>query len=139
MKRTITITGIIISILLLLTVFSSCTQDKIKASLGEEFTLPLGKTAVIGGENLTFEFVEVTADSRCAKGVECIWAGEAKCRMLITYKGTESEIVFTQPGEVVNSFGSLNNYSVMYKLEPYPEEGKQIADSEYQLKMTVTK
>ena len=128
-----------VSILLLFTVSSSCAPDRIKASLGAEFTLPLGKTAVIEGENLTFEFVEVTADSRCAKGVECIWAGEAKCRMKITYKGTESEIIFTQPGEVVNSFGSLSNYNVMYRLEPYPEINKQIISSDYKLIMIVTK
>ena len=138
MKKTITITGIIVSILLLLIVSSSCTQAKIKASLGEEFTLPLGKTAAVEAENLSFEFVDVTADSRCAKGVECIWAGEAKCRMLITYKGTESEATFTQPGGSVAE-ESFNQYKISFILEPYPEAGKQIADSEYQLKMTVTK
>ena len=138
MKRTITITGIIVLLLLLLTVSSSCTPDKIKTSLGEEFTLPLGKTAVVEAENLTFEFVEVTADSRCAKGVECIWAGEAKCRMIITIKGIESEMTFTQPGGSVAE-ESFNQYKISFILEPYPEAGKQIADSEYQLKMTVTK
>jgi hypothetical protein len=138
MKRTFYIIAFLSVILLLSPVFLSCSSGKISASLGEEFTLPLGKTAVVKAENLTFEFVGVTADSRCAKGVECIWAGEAKCRMLITIKGIESEVTFTQPGgNMAEEFFLL--YKINFILEPYPEAGKQITDSEYQLKMTVTK
>jgi hypothetical protein len=138
MKRTFYIIAFLSVILLLSPVFLSCSSGKISASLGEEFTLPLGKTAVVKAENLTFEFVGVTADSRCAKGVECIWAGEAKCRMLINYKGSESETIFTVPGSSAGE-ASFSDYRIIFSLEPYPEAGKQITDSEYQLKMTVTK
>jgi hypothetical protein len=118
---------------------TSCTADKINPSLGQKFTLPVGKTAVIAGESLSITFVEVTADSRCPTGVQCVWVGEAKCRASITYKGSESEIILTQSGGSTGMQGLFQIYNVSFKLEPYPEYGKQIASSDYKLVMTIIK
>jgi hypothetical protein len=117
----------------------SCSTDKVTASLGQEFILPVDKTAIISAEDLTIKFVEVAGDSRCAKGVVCVWAGEAKCRMSITQKGSTSEVIFTQPGGNFGVQDLFNQYKASFKLEPYPESGKQIASSDYKLVMTVTK
>jgi hypothetical protein len=137
MKSRYVIAGILIMFLLILAGSISCASKKIEASFGKEFTLPLGKTAAVGDGNLTFKFVEVLEDSRCPSGVECIQAGQARCRMLIKYHGATSDVVFVQGGGNVPSFGELNSYDVMYKLEPYPEVGKEITESDYQLKITV--
>jgi len=137
MKRIFLIVGLLTVLLLLSAISLSCTET-IEASLGQEFTLPAGQTAVISGESLSFKFVEVTGDSRCAKGVECVWAGEAKCLMLIKYLKSISSVVFTQSGGSVSQ-EVFNQYKVSFKLEPYPEAGKQIAASDYKLVMTVTK
>jgi hypothetical protein len=117
----------------------SCSTDKVTASLGQEFILPVDKTAIISAEDLTIKFVEVAGYSRCAKGVVCVWAGEAKCRMSITQKGSTSEVIFTQPGGNFGVQDLFNQYKASFKLEPYPESGKQIASSDYKLVMTVTK
>ena len=116
----------------------SCSADKIPPFLRQEFTLSVGQTAAISGENLKLEFVEVESDSRCAKGVECFWAGEAKCRMLITYKTSISSVIFTQTGGDL-ALEVFKQYRFSFKLEPYPEAGKPIAASDYKLVMTITK
>jgi hypothetical protein len=138
-KKLFSVIGLLTVTLLLLAGGISCSADKITASLGQEFTLPAGHTAIITGEDLTIKFVGEEADSRCAKGVVCVWAGEAKCRMSITYQGTTSEVVFTQPGGDSGVQEISNQYKVSFKLEPYPEYGKQIDKSDYKLVMTVTK
>jgi hypothetical protein len=139
LKRLFFILGLLTVSFLLPAVGLSCSTDKITASLGQEFTLPVGQTAVISGENLKLKFVEVEGDSRCAKGVECVWAGEAKCRMLITYYESISSVVFTQSGGNDNNQQVFNQYTISFRLEPYPEYGKQIASSDYKLVMTITK
>ncbi|OGO19633.1 MAG: hypothetical protein A2Z15_06445 [Chloroflexi bacterium RBG_16_50_11] len=138
MKRIFIIIGLITVSLILVAAGISCSIDKITASLGQEFTLPVGQTAVIDSEDLTLKFVEVTADSRCAKGVVCVWAGEAKCRVQINYKGALADMDLTQPGgDVAQDY--FIQFKFSFKLEPYPESGKQIAGSDYKLVMTVTK
>jgi hypothetical protein len=139
MKQVFLVIGFLSILLLLPAVGLSCSAANVTASLGQEFTLPAGQTAVISGENLKLKFVEVEGDSRCAKGVECVWAGEAKCLMLITYYKSLSSVVFTQSGGNENNQEVFQQYKVSFKLEPYPEYGKQIAPSEYKLVMTVTK
>jgi hypothetical protein len=136
-KKIFSAIGLLTVALLLPAVGLSCSTDNVTASLGQEFTLPVGKTAAIGTAGLTIKFVEVTADSRCAKGVVCVWAGEAKCRMSITYKGSVSEVIFTQPGSSMGTQFLFSQYAVSFKLEPYPESDKPIGKSDYKLTMTV--
>jgi hypothetical protein len=139
-KRVFSLIGLLIISILLMAGCSAGNANEIRASLGQEFTLPVGQTAIINGNNLMIKFEAVTADSRCAKGVECFWAGEARCQMQITYNGSISSVVFTEPGGAEASAQDLfNNYKVNFKLEPYPEAGKQIASSDYKLLMTITR
>jgi hypothetical protein len=137
--------SIIISLLLVSAFFSlvcwSCaaSADKITASLGQEFTLPVGQTASLEGESLSIRFVEVISDSRCPEGVECVWAGEAQCRLRLTVAGSPAEMIVVQPGGDVGAKEYFIQYKIDFLLEPYPQEGQPIAPSDYQLIMTVTK
>jgi hypothetical protein len=139
MKRISAIISLLTLSVLLMTMTLSCASSSdITASLGKEFTLPVGKKVAIEGQELTIKFVDVISDSRCPKGVECIQAGEAQCRMVFTLVGSPAEMVIVQPG----GSGSARDYFIQYKidfrLEPYPQEGQQIAPSEYKLVVTVT-
>ncbi len=142
MKRCLVIIGLII-ILLLPSVSLSCstastTDTHIQAALGEEFILPLGQTVDLTGEDLWLKFVSVTSDSRCPTGVECIWAGEANCRMEIQMGETHSWPTFIQSGSSVSEYG-FQRYIFTFKLMPYPEAGNEIQDSEYYLMITITR
>jgi hypothetical protein len=140
MRRLVIIVFLVV-VILLLSAFSSCvaTSGDISASLGQEFTLPLGQKVFIESENLLIKFDEVTEDSRCPRGTECVWAGEAGCGLFIEYCGSPAEMVLIQPGGDVSATDYFIMYKIVFKLEPYPEEGKQIIDSDYKLIMTVTK
>jgi hypothetical protein len=137
MKK-ISVFGVLTISLLLVATGLSCTIGKIAASLGQEVTISVGKTTIINSEKLKIQFVGVEGDSRCAKGVECVWAGEAKCRVIITYQGAKTDVVLTQSGGSVTQ-AYFYQYKASWRLEPYPESGKQITGSDYKLVMTVTK
>jgi hypothetical protein len=138
-KKLFTVIVMLTVSLLLLAAGLSCSNGKITAALGQEFTIPAGQTAAISGEDLSLQFIEVTADSRCPKGAECIWAGEAKCRMRVTYQGSVSEMILTLSAGTINPPDLFNKYALEFQLEPYPELGKKISDSDYELLMTITK
>jgi hypothetical protein len=139
MKRILVIIGLVV-VLVLPSVFLSCGGGggTIKAAMWQEFTLPVGQTVEIDSEGLTIKFVEVISDSRCAIGVECPWAGEAKCNIHITIAGSAADMVLTQLGGSVTTDYFIN-YKITFKLEPYPEMGKDIAPADYKLVMTVIK
>ncbi|MFC1902161.1 DUF3221 domain-containing protein [Chloroflexota bacterium] len=120
---------------------SSCvggTSDA-KVSLGDEFSLSVGQNIVIIGEDLEIKFVEVSEDSRCAKGVTCIWEGRVTALVEISTDGSTQQIELTEPGLTdTPSREIFKEYEITYKVEPYPEIGKQISANEYRLLITVS-
>jgi len=48
------------------------------AELGKPFTLKVGESASFEGGKLVMKFVSVPEDSRCPKGEQCVWAGNAR-------------------------------------------------------------
>jgi len=109
-------------------------------SLGESFSLAVGQSASIDGEDLAIKFIDVIADSRCPSDVVCIWQGEAACLVEITHSGTGQQMVLTYPGLTQEpSEAQFGSYQFTFSVEPYPEAGKEIGKSEYRLNLVVTK
>jgi hypothetical protein len=113
---------------------------QIKASLGQVFTLAIGQTAEITGENLKIKFLEVVEDSRCARNVYCFWAGRVSCVMEIKDGGSPYKTVLTEPG-LTDSYSTetYQEYNFSFYVRPYPEAGKKIAQDEYRLSLIVDK
>ena len=131
-----------ISLLLTATVDSSCaTTSPTSAALGQEFTLAVGQSAAISGENITIKFVDVTGDSRCPRNVTCIWAGEVTCAVAITVPGlSTSNLTLIYPGLTSQlSEMDFNGYKLAFRVDPYPVAGKKIETNQYRLVMNVTK
>lgn len=144
MKKILTVIVFLVILLIFSLMVSSCAVagggGDITASLGQEFTLPVGEKASIEDEELTIKFVEVLGDSRCPAGVQCIQAGEAQCQLRFTYVGSPADMTIVQPGGGdVSATDYFIMYKIVFKLEPYPQAGQQIAASDYKLVMTVTK
>ena len=129
--------------LMVLILLTSCTAStaKIEAKLGQEFSLHIGETATITGENISLKFLELIGDSRCPKDVQCIWQGEARCMLEISKTDVPSlaskvEIKYpglgAQPATVM-----YEAYKIAFRVEPYPEAGKSIAKTDYRLVLTV--
>lgn len=109
--------------------------------LGNEFTLNVGQRAVVQDEDLKIGFLDVVSDSRCPHDVTCIWEGEAGCLVEVTTGNlAPQKLVLTQPGLTDQSaVQDYVNFTFAFRIEPYPEQGEQIAIDDYRLVMTVTK
>ncbi|MFC1938475.1 hypothetical protein ACFLVS_01275 [Chloroflexota bacterium] len=117
---------------------SSCVGGA-KARLGEEFILPVGQSVVITGEDIGIKFIEVSEDSRCAKGVTCVWEGRVTALAEISTDESTQQLELTEPGLTdAPSRVIFQEYEITYKVEPYPEVGKEILPDEYRLVTTVS-
>lgn len=109
------------------------------AILGKEFSLLIGESVAIKGENLEITFLKVLEDSRCPKGVQCVWQGRAKSLVRFVSKNT-TELELTEPG-LTDSLAqyTFQDYYITFRLLPYPEAGREITADQYRLQMTINK
>ena len=128
------------TIVLLLSGFVGCSSE-VKARLGEEFSLHIGESSVINGEQLRIKFVEVSEDSRCPKDVTCIWEGRVTAVVEISTDGSSQQLKLSQPGLTDEpSRETYMGYELTYKVEPYPEQAAvQIMADEYRLLLIVSR
>lgn len=54
---------------------------------GQAVSLRIGESAEVAGGRLRFGFESVGADSRCPKGAQCVWAGNAAVRIWVQREG----------------------------------------------------
>jgi hypothetical protein len=133
------IAGLVIVLALILSAVG-CVSTLQQASLGQEFTLKVGQSAEISGENLTLKFVGVTNDSRAPRGVESFWAGEAKSQLRITYKGSTYDMQIIESGGTDGyTRAALEQYSLEFKLEPYPDIAHRPTAGEYRLLLIISR
>ncbi len=126
--------------LLMFTVGCAGSNKEVTAGLNKEFTLRIGQTAAIQGESLLVGLVEVVGDSRCPRGVTCIWQGEVTCAVRVTVNGVTEDVVWKQPGLTAEqSRIAYKGYRFAFEVEPYPEAGQTISQDEYRIRMVVSK
>ena len=108
------------------------------ASAQAEKTLIIkhGKSAQFAKSGLVIRFLEVTEDSRCPKGVACVWAGTAKVKLLVI-KGKLSkqiELGLEPSLQAAETFG----YRIkLDSLTPYPEASRPIQKSQYTVSLKI--
>jgi hypothetical protein len=137
-KRALT-TGLVIFFIL---ASSTCsrTAGRTQARLGQEFSLAIGQSAVIDGEDLGIRFIDVIGDSRCPDKVTCIWAGQASMTIQVTQGASIYRMALVEPGLTAGpSQESYQKYRIGYDLLPYPEQGTAISPEQYRLSLTVSK
>ena len=128
-------------LVLALPLVTACRSSEAAARLGEEISLSIGESAVISSEGLTAAFRSVPEDSRCARDVQCVWAGQVRCAVDVTVDGETTSLDLIQPG-LTDAPGSREHggYLFTFSVEPYPEEaGAEIATGDYVLRLTVSK
>ena len=118
---------------------TGCSKNHFTVGLGEVFTIGVGDSAQIAGEDMTVTFNEVLGDSRCPQDVTCVWEGVASSSVTIVYRGENYSIVLSQPGLTEQAEDTFIGYTITYSLNPYPREGGEISPDEYRLTMTLTK
>lgn len=129
----------LVSLLLLISLVPGCVSQskEIKASPGEDFVLSIGQEARITGDDLKISFDEVIGDSRCPRDVICIWEGRASMVISVTRDATTYRIVLNEPGLTDSAEDEFLNYRVAFHLEPYPEQSKELSESDYRLHLNV--
>jgi len=132
--------SLLASIAIALLLGSCAGTGEVKAQLGEEFSLRIGQSAIIAGENLQIKFEEVSEDSRCPKNVTCVWAGRVSCVVGITVNDSSYRMALIQPG-MTDQYATetYEDYQFTFNVEPYPEADKVIAADEYRLLLIVSK
>jgi hypothetical protein len=109
----------------------SAPADSVK--LNEMFALKFGKRVTVQGTDLTLTFKDVTEDSRCPRGVVCVWAGNA--RIVLDANRTMIALNTTvEPKQM-----SYSAYVIqLLSLQPYPRYDQHIGKEEYVAALIVT-
>ncbi|HKR08627.1 MAG TPA: hypothetical protein VJS39_05515 [Gemmatimonadaceae bacterium] len=109
----------------------------IVAKPGVEFNLALGQTAALSGTGYRITFDRVTEDSRCPVDVVCVWAGDAKIRLLIDRSTAPADIRvlgLTPP----NSESELNGVRIRFvSLAPAARQSEPAASRKYVARLMV--
>lgn len=120
-----------LTLVAVLVVFASEAQESEVKTPQIAIKLSAGELADLG--MFSVKFIEVTQDSRCPRGVTCVWAGQVKALVEITEKGKppmQREVII---GPKRNN---EENTRILYKdgeyyaevkaITPYPEQGQPI-------------
>lgn len=90
-------------------------------------------------KNMGVQLLKVIEDSRCPKGVDCVWAGNAKVLVQIidsAGKKTQKEIVFSG-GTIAPLYTEDGIEIILRGLAPYPNASSKINPKDYYLLMDV--
>ena len=122
-----------------LSISTSCSNED--PNMGEEFSLGIGETASIKGEQLRIQFLEISEDSRCPRNVTRIWEGRAIAVVTVFQEDTSEQITLVEQGLIdTQEKEQFKEYTLVYKILPYPEKAEEpIPFDEYRLILTVYK
>ena len=101
--------------------------------------LGVGQTSRVAGTEASVTFVRVVEDSRCPKGVQCVWAGNATIELRVTSGSGKPELVQLQldapTGTTVVAKGL---HLTLQRLDPYPENGRSVSERDYRAAIAIT-
>ena len=109
-------------------------------SLDKAFTLRPGQTAELQAESLSVRFIRVTADSRCPRNVQCVWAGEVTSEVAVTDPETTRKLTIVQGATGSDGAKTVyKNYEMLTTVQPYPVAGEAIPPDAYRMTFTIKK
>lgn len=111
-----------------------------RATLGREFTIRVGQTVTIAGEQLSVTFTDVTEDSRCPTGVVCIWEGNAQIAVTVVKAPNEPQTLLLNTNGSFPAKAAYLDYTVtLVDLKPYPNSTGPIPEQRYRATLLVTR
>ncbi len=92
-------------------------------------------------KGLQVEFMQLVGDSRCPKGVQCSWAGNAQAVFLVTGNDSAQTLTLnTHGGEKYPKSGLANGYQfTLNKISPYPATNIKIDRTQIKAALSITK
>ena len=105
----------------------------------QEVRLKIGESGKSKPEGLEVEFHSVAEDSRCPKGVTCMWAGNAKVLLKVKKNGAKPVDVELNTNSNPRTASYLEYELTLKELRPYPESDVTIKPSDYEVILTMRK
>ncbi len=101
---------------------------------GKGFSLKMGEYGQTRDATLRVGFERVMADSRCPKGEQCVWAGDASARVWLEVGNAPREYHDLHTAAADAQAASAAGLVVrLLRLDPYPHKGKTLAPGDYLL------
>ena len=135
----------LLSVLVFFTILFSFAQDSttVKVKTPKIVSkLMYGKSITV--EDLELKFVAVESDSRCPKGVQCVWAGEAVVLLDVFKNGKKLEqkrVIISPTNSLVNKIGNVFSSETLkvsgFNIAPYPEYRNKIKPEEYYIQLDI--
>ena len=116
-------------------------QTRRKITVDKNFVLAIGQEALTADGKLKIKFVSVPEDSRCPKGVNCIWAGNARVVLEVGNSGGKAVKLElnTSPREGTAG-GEYGQYLIkLVDVAPYPVSGQTGKPRNYTATLVVSK
>ena len=114
-----------------------------KVMLDKNFVLSVGQEVSTADGKLKIKFVSVAEDSRCPKGVNCVWAGNARVVLQVgKNNGAPVKLELnTSPREGAGAVGSgYGQYLIkLVEVAPYPVAEQTINPRSYAVTLVVSK
>jgi hypothetical protein len=120
----------------LITLLAACSGN-LSIPLGSEFTLRPGQAADIQGRDLSINFVEISADSRCPQNVQCIVAGDVTALVIVKFSGESKTLSIKQSGDQAKT--DFNGFEITTSVSPYPVAGQKISPEDYRMTFAMRK
>lgn len=118
---------------------SGCNNELNQVTIDKNFVLDYKEVKYFPDHNSSIKLDSVLNDSRCPNGAQCVWAGNAEVRFIYS-DGTQNSafILNTLPNFRTDTL--VNGYRIkLVRLNPYPQLGTAIKQSEYNAEVKITK
>ncbi len=108
-----------------------------KYDLPADLTLKMNDDITVDGLRIRFSDIE---ESRCAEGVTCVWAGEAKVFLKLNL---QDNVILKSPGlcegpEACRDTATYKHYRIiLHDVNPYPKINVEIKKEDYRIKLSV--
>jgi len=120
-------------------------RDITVPDLSENILIAYEQTVFVESEDLSITFREFS-ESRCPRGVVCVWEGEGLVELMIENDGGDivSTLPVIRPGRDPERYTWLKAYAMDYRitllrLEPYPEMGDPSSPEDYTALLDIEK
>lgn len=108
-------------------------------TLGQPFTLPVGATARLDNSALRVGFTSVSSDSRCPKGTQCVWAGDAVAQVWLQ-RGADARqpLALHTAAGAGQSAQALGHGLRLLQLAPEPVANRPTAPADYTITLVLS-
>jgi hypothetical protein len=112
-----------------------------KVVMDKNFVLSVGQEVSTADGKLKIKFLSVAEDSRCPKGVNCIWEGNARVVLQVgKVNGTPVKLELnTSPREGTAGGGHGQYLIKLVEVAPYPVAEQPIKPQSYAVTLVVSK